>query len=132
MSILSKIESIKPFSEPEAWALFRICALAEALGWTLLICGIAINHFRLPGQHLAIPIAGQLHGTIFLTYFAILAAVYSSTGWSRKKFLLAIAAGIPPYGTLVFERWASFVRSQSISRRYVCSIVLIRLQQVRK
>ena len=52
----------------------------------------------LPGQRIAVPIAGQIHGMIFLGYFGILIAVYSSLGWPRKKFLLAVAAGVPPYG----------------------------------
>jgi integral membrane protein len=123
ISLLSKLESIKPFTENEAWNLFRIIALSEAVGWTILIAGILINKFGLPGRNIAIPIAGQIHGTIFLMYFGILIAVYSSIGWSRKKFIAAILSGIPPYGTLIFEQWAAWKRSNNTCIVHFSSII---------
>jgi hypothetical protein len=36
--------------------------------------------------------------------------LYPSLGWSRLRGLAAILAGIPPYGTLVFEQWAAHKR----------------------
>jgi integral membrane protein len=86
--ILHRYEKSKLFSEIEAWNLFRLAALSEAVGWSLLIIGVIINHYNLPGHSISIIIAGQIHGTIFLIYFAVLLAVYGSTGWSRKKSLL--------------------------------------------
>jgi len=108
--LLSKLESLKPFTEQEAWNLFRFAALSEAVGWTVLLLGISIDHFGLPGHRFAVPIAGQIHGTIFLLYFGVQIAVYSSLGWSRQKFLASIVAGVPPYGTLAFELWAAHSR----------------------
>jgi integral membrane protein len=124
LSVLSKLESIKPFTEREAWGLFRISALAEAVGWTTLITAVLINHYKLPGYKIVIPIAGQIHGTFFIIYFGVLAATYTSLGWSRKKFLVAIIAGIPPYGTLIFEQWTSFTRKAQLVRAHFYSIVL--------
>ncbi|MGF7229373.1 MAG: DUF3817 domain-containing protein, partial [Candidatus Saccharibacteria bacterium] len=106
-SLLEKLESIRPFTPAEAWNLFRLAALAEAVGWTLLITGIAIQHYHLAGAGIAVPIAGQIHGTLFIGYFGVLIATYASLGWSRKRALTAIAAGVPPYGTLLFELWAA-------------------------
>jgi integral membrane protein len=126
-SFLSKLESNKPFTEREAWGLFRIIALSEAGGWTILITGILIHRYKLPGHTFAIPLAGQIHGTIFLLYFGILVAVYSSLGWSRKKFILAVIAGVPPYGTLLFEQWAAQKRQAESSRRHFYSIAIIAL-----
>jgi integral membrane protein len=108
--LLSKLEATRPFTEAEAWTLYKIVALSEAAGWTLLIAGILIRHFELPGHSIAVPIAGQIHGTIFLIYFGVSVTIYGSLRWSRKKFLAAILAGIPPYGTLVFEQWAARTR----------------------
>ena len=82
-----------------------MAAFSEAVGWTLLITGITIRYFGLPGRDIAVPIAGQIHGTIFLIYFGVMAAIYGSLGWSRRKFLLAVLAGVPPYGSLIFEQW---------------------------
>jgi integral membrane protein len=124
LSILSKIEEIKPFSEREAWGLFRIAAIAEAVGWTLLIASILIKHYKLIGYKIAIPIAGQIHGTFFIIYFGILFITYTSLGWSRKKFLVAILAGIPPYGTLVFEQWTSITRRTLHVQSYLCNVAL--------
>jgi integral membrane protein len=116
IAVLDKIESYKPFTEREAWGLFRIAALSEAAGWTILIAGILIDHFKLPLHNYAVPIAGQIHGMIFLAYFAILLATYTSLGWPRLKFVVAAAAGVPPYGTLVFELWAAHHRRQALGR----------------
>ncbi len=119
LSLIEKIERTKLFTENEAWFLFKFVALAEAVGWTLLIIGVLIHKYSLPGHNVSIQIAGQLHGTIFLIYFAIVALVYSSTGWSRKKILFAIAAGVPPYGTLVFEQCAAYIRCKEQMCSYV-------------
>lgn len=123
-SLLDRLESIRPFTEREAWGLFRLAALSEAFGWTILIAGILINRYRWPGADMAIPIAGQVHGTFFLIYFGVLIATYTSLRWSRQKFLVAVLVGIPPYGTLLFEQWAARARSQRLRRIYFRSVLL--------
>lgn len=122
-SFLNRIESAKPFTEYEAWGLFRIAALAEAFGWALLIMGISIRDYGLPGHNISVPIAGRIHGTFFLAYFGVLIAVYSSLGWPRKKFLLALIAGVPPFGTLFFEQWAAYIRNKKHRRVYISSLL---------
>ena len=62
------IEATKPFTEREAWGLFRLAAFGEAFGWTILILGVAINRYNLTGAKYALPIAGQIHGSLFLIY----------------------------------------------------------------
>lgn len=128
-SWLHRLEAIRPFSEAEAWWLFKTTALSEAVGWTVLIIGVVVRQTNLPGSAWAVPVAGQLHGTIFLVYFAILLATYSSLRWSRKKFLLAAIAGVPPYGTLVFEQWAAWSRRNQHSRGQFWSVVLYVISQ---
>jgi integral membrane protein len=123
LSLLSKLESLKPFSEPEAWFLFKSAALAEAVGWTLLIAGVIINHYKWIGYKVAIPIAGRMHGTFFLMYFAILAVTYTSLNWSRKKFIIAIMAGVPPYGTLIFEQITSFNRRLNLISYHFLNLI---------
>lgn len=123
-SLLDRLESIRPFTEKEAWGLFRLAALSEALGWTVLIAGILVNHYRWPGADMAIPIAGQVHGTFFLIYFGVLIATYTSLRWSRRRFFVALLAGIPPYGTLLFEQWATRSRRHKLCRIYFRSVLL--------
>src|SRR5438128_1566340 len=108
LRLLEKLEAQRPFTEAEAWGLFRIAALSEAVGWTILIIGVAVEKYNLPLHQYAVPIAGRTHGTIFILYFATLIVTYSSLRWPRWKSLVAIAAGVPPYGTLVFEQWAAW------------------------
>ncbi len=114
LSFLRKLEATRPFTETEAWNLFRISAIAEACGWTLLIGGIIVQRYQLPGHRFAVLITGQIHGIIFLTYFGVLIAVYSSLRWPRVTFVVAALAGVPPYGTLVFEQWAARSRRKQL------------------
>jgi integral membrane protein len=120
----NKLEEIKPFSETEAWQIFRVTAIAEAVGWTILIIGVSINKYGLPGKDIAVPIAGQIHGTIFMVYFGVLIVTYTSLRWSRQKFLLALIAGVPPYGSLIFEQFAARKRKSVKLNEYYCSVVL--------
>ncbi|HEY8999605.1 MAG TPA: DUF3817 domain-containing protein [Candidatus Saccharimonadales bacterium] len=111
---LTRLEAKKPFTEREAWNVFRLAAIAEAFGWTLLITAVVINRYHLPGQSIAIPIAGQIHGTIFLAYFGVLIATYSSLRWHRRTAIIAALAGVPPYGTLVFEQFVAHARKKKL------------------
>ncbi|HEY4964574.1 MAG TPA: DUF3817 domain-containing protein [Candidatus Saccharimonadales bacterium] len=131
IAFLDKIESIKPFSEPEAWLIYKIAALSEAVGWTFLIAAVLDNKYHLPGQHFVIAIAGQIHGTFFLVYFGILLATYTSLLWSRQKFIVAALAGVPPYGSLVFEQWASYSRKYRHTTEYFCSIIIAAVKNSR-
>lgn len=127
LNFLAKIEANHPFTETEAWTFYRIVALSEAFGWTILILGILIRHYKLPGDRIAVPIAGQIHGTIFLIYFGVTMAMYSSLLWSRKKFIIAILAGIPPYGSLLFEQWEARHRRTKSCQVFFRSYILATL-----
>jgi len=107
MQWLEKFENTKVFTPKEAWKIYRIIAFSEAIGWSVLITGILLSYFKIVSSKVALPIAGQIHGTIFIAYFLILIFVYPSLKWSRTLFLLGIIAGIPPYGSLVFEHWVN-------------------------
>ncbi len=122
---VTNLENSRPFEENEAWWLYRAVALGEAIGWTLLITGIAIRHYKLPGHAYAVPIAGQLHGMLFLAYFGILLAVSTSLRWSRRQLLVALMAGVPPYGSILFEQWAARKRKTDQSRLHFYSIAQV-------
>jgi integral membrane protein len=123
-SLLARLEAIQPFTEDEAWNLFRLAALSEAVGWTILISGILIQRYKLPGSKIAIPIAGQVHGTLFIAYFGVLLAIYTSLQWPRKKVIFAAMAGVPPYGTLFFEQWAARKRKRAMQHQMYRRIVV--------
>ena len=110
LKLVRKFEAARPFSDAEAWMLYRIAAFAEAIGWTLLIAGILISHYLTPGNNDAVFIAGNVHGTIYLCYFVAPLVLYPSLGWPRGKAVAAVIAGIPPYGSLLFEMFAAHRR----------------------
>lgn len=112
-ALLQKFENSHPFTEGEAWTLFRIVAIGEACGWTLLIAGIGLKQYVLHGNNAPVLIAGQIHGTIFLIYIVAAVVLYPSLGWSRSKGFIAGLASVPPYGSIVFEQWAAHRRDRS-------------------
>lgn len=116
--LLRRFEVTKPFTEAEAWLLFRIAAIAEACGWTLLITGIIISRYLTPHNNTALILAGRTHGMLFLLYLVAAFGLYPSLGWSRWRAIVALAFSVPPYGTLVFERWASAKRHNAGFKSY--------------
>lgn len=115
-AVLRKFENNNAFTELEAWGLFRLAAIGEACGWTLLISGITLRHLLHNGD--PVIIAGQIHGMLFFCYMVAALGLYPNLRWSRKKALIALMVSIPPYGTLLFEQWASYKRSQTELYRY--------------
>lgn len=104
------------FSEIEAWNLFRFAAFGEAIGWTLLITGIVYKHLQLRNSEQVLTVLGQTHGTLFVGYLFIVLAVSASLGFSRLQFILATAMSVPPYGTLVYEKWLSHWREYAAGK----------------
>ncbi len=118
LQLLRRLEHARPFTEHEAWTLFRVAALGEAVGWSLLITGIALKQFVLHGNNIPVLIAGQFHGTIFLLYVVAAISLYPSLGWSRWRAIVAGLASIPPFGSLIFEQWAAHVRHYQNFQNY--------------
>ncbi len=110
LNVLKKFEAAKPFTQPEAWLLFRLAAIAEAMGWSLLLGGILAKRYLLPGNDMPVQLAGRIHGTLFLIYLVAAVILYPSLGWSRKRAMIAVAASVPPYGSFLFEQWAAHKR----------------------
>lgn len=125
-SPLKRLEKMNSFTANESWKIFRLAAFAEAFGWTVLIAGVLINHFNLPGKTIAIPIAGQIHGTIFIAYFLITAFLYPSLKWSRIKTLFAFLSGVPPYGSLIFELFIAKKQTQEKELNKYVGLVLVK------
>lgn len=103
-------KNFRPFSEAEAWGVFRLAALGEAVGWTLLISGILIGRYLTSGNDIAVQFAGHLHGTLFLIYATAAIVLAPSQSWSLRRTLVAGIASVLPYGSLIFEQWAAHKR----------------------
>jgi integral membrane protein len=127
-SLLIKFENNRTFTEGESWMLFRLTAIAEACGWTLLITGIALERYVLHGNTIPVLIAGQFHGVLFLSYALSSVGLYPTLRWSRKRAFIALLASIPPYGSLIFEWWARSSYQRDRFNAYTCCIALSLLE----
>lgn len=86
--------------------IFTITATIEALTWVGLLIGMWFKYGGMANE-VGVKIFGPLHGAVFVAY--ILAAL--AVAWQQKWPLfwtttLALAAAIPPFTTIIFERWA--------------------------
>jgi integral membrane protein len=85
---------------------FRAVAVAEALSWAGLLIGMFVKHV-LGGSEIGVHVFGPLHGAIFLLYLLVALLTWGALRWSLGVALLAGLAAIPPFGSIVFERWAT-------------------------
>lgn len=82
--------------------LYRFLAIAEAVTWTLLIIAM-IAKYAFSFDPL-VPIAGPIHGFVFLSYGAMQLIVGHNQRWSAATVLLGIVTAIVPYATIPWER----------------------------
>jgi integral membrane protein len=92
------------FTDKEAWAIFRFFAFAEAVSWTLLIAAIIYKRAGLPEAASVISFAGHIHGMVMIFYCIIIVLVARSMQWGFIRMCIAVAAGVPPYGSIIFEQ----------------------------
>jgi len=109
-TVYARYQAFTPFSDAEAWLLFKLAAFAEATGWTLLITGIVLHDYLWVGNQYSIPIAGRIHGTLFLLYIAAVLVLAPSLRWRFWQTLLAGACSVPPYGSLLYELFTASQR----------------------
>jgi integral membrane protein len=84
---------------------FRVVAFAEALSWLGLLTGMFFKYVVDAGEQ-GVHVFGPVHGTVFLTYLVVTLLTWRSQRWSLPTALLALAASVPPFCTVVFEVWA--------------------------
>lgn len=106
--LLRGYKNWRPFTEPEAWAIFRVAAFAEAIGWTMLILGVLFrNNVAVSWNEVPVQMAGRVHGGLFMLYIIAVLVLSPSLGWSWFRILIAGACSVPPYGSLVYEQWSA-------------------------
>lgn len=98
------------FTDKEGWAIYRLAAFGETVGWSMLIGAIIYRSFDLPGYEIAIGLAGRFHGILFVLYFIGVLITARSMGWGLLKITGALLAGIPPYTALVYEQLMAYLR----------------------
>src|SRR5574340_377559 len=84
---------------------FRLIAFWEAVTWAALL--VAMFFKWVLGHEEAIRIPGMVHGvTGFMLFVIVALATAWSLKWDIKTTFLALVSSVPPFGTVVFERWA--------------------------
>jgi integral membrane protein len=84
---------------------FRIVAVVEALTWLGLLVGMYFKWIA-DSTEVGVKIFGPIHGGVFIAYVLLALATARIQRWSIWTTLLAVAASIPPFFTVWFERWA--------------------------
>jgi integral membrane protein len=92
---------------------FRIAAVAEACSWAGLLIGMLFKYVVVKNP-IGVQVFGPVHGICFLAYVVSTVLVARARRWSAPVTAVGLLASIPPFGTLVFERWAQ--RSGQLSR----------------
>ncbi|NYH79609.1 integral membrane protein [Actinopolyspora biskrensis] len=83
---------------------FRLTAIAEAISWAGLLIAMVFKYgFGYPE---AVTVMGWVHGLVFTAYVLVSLIVYGPLRWSFRVLVLALVASIPPFASVVFERWA--------------------------
>ncbi|WP_433134375.1 DUF3817 domain-containing protein [Micromonospora sp. CA-240977] len=85
--------------------LFVAAAIAEACSWLALLVGM-LAKYGPPENELGVKIFGPIHGGLFIAYVLLVLAVARLRRWSLPATVVALVCAVPPFATLIFERWA--------------------------
>ncbi len=96
-----------PFALSTPAKRFRFVALFEALTWLGLLIGMAFKYLPAEGNDIGVKVFGPLHGAAFLVYLPVCAWTIRRLRWGFFVGVVAILAGFPPFGTWLFEVWAT-------------------------
>ncbi|GDY32393.1 DUF3817 domain-containing protein [Gandjariella thermophila] len=87
-------------------ARFRTVAVTEAVSWAGLLIGMFFKYVVVHDP-VGVHVFGTVHGVVFLGYLALAVQLRSRQAWDARTTFLALLASIPPFGSVVFERWAT-------------------------
>ena len=95
---------------------FRAVAVAEAVSWLLLRAGMFVK-WVLRTSEVGVQVFGPVHGAVFIAYVLVTLVAWRVLRWPPRTAFLALAASVPPFCTVWFERWAA--RTGRLPRRAV-------------
>lgn len=89
-------------SLPSPRSLFRVTAAAEMVTWAGLLTAMALKYTGVTDA--VMPIAGGIHGFVFLCYVVVTVAVWIDGRWPAARGLLGLGSAVVPFMTVPFER----------------------------
>ena len=78
---------------------FRIVAVAEALSWLGLLAGMYVKYVPQTSEA-GVQVFGPIHGGVFVAYVVVALVAGRVLRWDVRTTLLALAASVPPLGSL--------------------------------
>ncbi len=94
--------------------VFRVLAVAEACSWLGLLIGMLFK-YAITHNELGVKVFGPIHGGLFVAYLAALVWLAREERWHPRQLFIGAAAAIPPFTSVVFERWAARHRRAAVS-----------------
>lgn len=85
--------------------LYRVVAVAEAVTWALLLTGMFLKYVT-ETTELGVQVFGMVHGVVFIAYCLTTVLLWVDQKWPLSRLVLGLAAAIPPFATVPFERYA--------------------------
>lgn len=83
--------------------MLRKIGLAEGISFLLLLfVAMPLKYFM--GLPEAVKFAGWAHGVLFVAYSAAVLYVRETCNWSLLKSLMALGAGLLPFGTFLLDK----------------------------
>lgn len=83
--------------------MLRKIGLAEGISFLLLLfVAMPLKYFM--GLPEAVKFTGWAHGVLFVAYSAAVLYVRETCNWSILKSLMALGAGLLPFGTFLLDR----------------------------
>lgn len=82
-------------------SLFKTFALAEVVTWAGLITAMILRGVGVTDS--LVPIAGGVHGFVFLAYCVVTVIVWVDGRWGAGRGVLGLALSVIPFATWPFE-----------------------------
>lgn len=86
--------------------VFRVAAVAEACSWLGLLIGMFFKYVVVENE-IGVKVFGPVHGALFVIYLGSLLWVAVHERWGLGRTAVGAAAAIPPFTSVVFERWVA-------------------------
>jgi integral membrane protein len=100
------------FREPAR--AFRFIAVAEAFSWLGLLIGMLFKYVVVHDQ-IGVRVFGPIHGVLFLAYLATLLWLSRRERWGVGRLAVGAAAAVPPFASVLFERWVARRRTRPVA-----------------
>lgn len=91
------------FTDKEAWGIYRFAAFVEAGIWGFFVATVIYQLAGLPLGAEVFRFGRSILGVAIVVYSILTILAVRSMEWGFGRVVLALVAGVMPFGSLVFE-----------------------------